>query len=62
MLVMDDNAINEFFGKEGKLSKAIPFFENRREQLTMALAVARSLQKGGHIMVEAGTGTGKSLA
>lgn len=28
----------------------------------MALAVARSLQEGGHLMVEAGTGTGKSLA
>ena len=37
-------------------------FEQRSEQLEMAQDVAESLQHGGTLIVEAGTGTGKSLA
>ena len=37
-------------------------FEQRSEQLDMARDVARALQYGGTLVVEAGTGTGKSLA
>ena len=37
-------------------------FENRIEQLDMARDVAEALQYGGTLIVEAGTGTGKSLA
>lgn len=37
-------------------------FEHRAEQLEMARDVAQSLQQGGTRIVEAGTGTGKSLA
>lgn len=37
-------------------------FENRTEQLDMAQDVAEALQYGGTLIVEAGTGTGKSLA
>ena len=36
--------------------------EPRRQQLEMAIAVADALDGGGRLMVEAGTGTGKSLA
>lgn len=39
-----------------------PGFEHRPEQIAMAHAVARTLSEGGQIIVEAGTGTGKSLA
>ena len=59
---MNEPIMREYFGKDGKLSKAIHQFENRPEQLSMSSAVARSLESGGHLMVEAGTGTGKSLA
>jgi len=52
MLVMDDQTMKEFFGKDGRLSKAIPLFENREEQLTMASSIARSLENGGHLMIE----------
>ncbi len=62
MQVMDVQTINDYFRDGGKLSKSIPGFENRPEQLTMAEAVGRSLIDGGHLMVEAGTGTGKSMA
>ncbi len=37
-------------------------FEHRTEQLEMARDVAETLQNGGTLIVEAGTGTGKSLA
>ena len=37
-------------------------FEHRTEQLDMARDVAETLQHGGTLIVEAGTGTGKSLA
>ena len=37
-------------------------FEERREQVAMARAVTSALNNGGQLLVEAGTGTGKSLA
>jgi len=39
-----------------------PGFEKRTEQVEMARTVAETLNEGGHLVVEAGTGTGKSLA
>ena len=46
----------------GLLSLAFPGFEKRDEQVSMMKAVARSFNQGEHLLVEAGTGTGKSLA
>jgi ATP-dependent DNA helicase DinG len=37
-------------------------YEARPEQLVMARAVARAIEEGSHLMVEAGTGVGKSFA
>src|SRR5690606_30110324 len=37
-------------------------FERRKEQEQMAAAVSEALNEGHHLVVEAGTGTGKSLA
>ena len=45
----------------GLLSEA-KNYEFRPQQLLMAQRVAGTLEKGGHLVVEAGTGTGKSLA
>ena len=53
--------ISAFFSDSGPLSR-FPDFEMRVEQQVMATAVARNLQLGGHLIVEAGTGVGKSLA
>ncbi len=39
-----------------------PDYEQRPQQLSMALAVARALEEGEVLVAEAGTGTGKSLA
>jgi Rad3-related DNA helicase/DNA polymerase III epsilon subunit-like protein len=47
---------------EGPLAAAFPEYEHRESQLQMLLAVAQILERGGRLVVEAGTGTGKSIA
>jgi len=56
-----EREIHEMFSEAGKLSQASNF-EYRPEQQQMATAVARTLEKGRQIVIEAGTGVGKSLA
>ncbi|MEO6052497.1 MAG: DEAD/DEAH box helicase, partial [Chthoniobacterales bacterium] len=56
-----EEEIGEIFSQTGLLSKAANF-EWRKEQEEMARRVARTLEEGGHLVVEAGTGVGKSLA
>ena len=51
-----------FFDTAGPLARAIPDYEPRDTQQTMAGAVADVLDRGGLLLVEAGTGTGKTLA
>ncbi|HSD91192.1 MAG TPA: ATP-dependent DNA helicase [Kofleriaceae bacterium] len=46
----------------GGLERAIPYYEDRVEQRTMSAAVARALEEQRPLIVEAGTGTGKTLA
>jgi ATP-dependent DNA helicase DinG len=53
--------VEHIFSPSGILSKASNF-EYRPQQQQMAVAVARALEEGEHLMVEAGTGVGKSLA
>ena len=53
--------VESIFSPSGLLSRA-KNFEYRPEQQAMAVAVARALDQGGHLAVEAGTGVGKSLA
>jgi len=52
----------QFFGPGGVLSKTHPAYEFRRGQLQMAQAVEQALAEKRHLIVEAGTGTGKTLA
>jgi len=46
----------------GALDRAIPYYEDRAEQRAMSAAVARALEDARPLIVEAGTGTGKTLA
>jgi ATP-dependent DNA helicase DinG len=55
-------SMDQIFGDEGLLSQTLPGYEFRPDQLTMARAVCRSLKNGMPLLLEAGTGTGKSLA
>src|SRR3989440_1661097 len=50
-----------FFSANGLLAKA-KNFEHRPQQQQMAVAIARALEEERHLVVEAGTGVGKSLA
>jgi len=52
----------EILGPNGRIAKRLPSYEHRREQLQMADAVAHAIQRPGHLVVEAGTGVGKSFA
>lgn len=52
--------VEEIFSPSGLLSKS-KNFEYRPEQQQMAVAVARALENKQHLVVEAGTGVGKSL-
>ena len=56
-----EGQVAEFFSSKGPLAKA-KNFEFRPQQQAMAVAVARALERGEHLAVEAGTGVGKSLA
>jgi len=55
-------SLHAFFGPGGLLARTHPAYEFRRGQLQMAEAVERALKEGRHLIVEAGTGTGKTLA
>lgn len=46
----------------GVLSQSLPGYEDRPAQIAMARDVADALESGQHLVVEAGTGTGKSIA
>jgi ATP-dependent DNA helicase DinG len=57
-----DVSLYTFFAPGGVLSKTHPAYEFRRGQLQMAQAVEQALEQKRHLIVEAGTGTGKTLA
>jgi ATP-dependent DNA helicase DinG len=54
--------LHEFFSPGGILSRSPLPYEYRSGQLEMAKAVERALTERRHLIVEAGTGTGKTLA
>jgi len=54
--------MTELFGPGGALADALAGYEPRAEQAALASAVERALDTGRHLLAEAGTGTGKSLA
>src|SRR5438045_162670 len=54
--------MQEAFGPGGALAAALPEYEPRPEQATLAAEVERALATGEHLVAEAGTGVGKSLA
>jgi ATP-dependent DNA helicase DinG len=56
------SASRQFFARGGTLSKWHPNYEFRSGQVEMAEAVESALNDKRHLIVEAGTGTGKTLA
>ena len=58
----DPQAIRALLGPEGPMAERLDDYELRESQLQMTLAIAQLYSRGGRLVVEAGPGTGKSLA
>ncbi len=57
-----ESRVEDVFSEHGILSQNDPFFKPRMGQTQMALAVARCIEQGTTLVVEAGTGVGKTYA
>jgi ATP-dependent DNA helicase DinG len=55
-------SIDEFLGPSGPVARRLEGYEARPQQIAMARAVARAIDSNGRLLVEAGTGVGKSFA
>ena len=62
LLPLDIEEIASIIEYGGPFSKYFNNFEQRPEQIEMIRAIAAAISEGRHLMVEAGTGTGKSFA
>lgn len=56
------DAICRMFTRTGIVGRRLPQYEQRAEQVEMVRAVCEALNEPHHLTVEAGTGTGKSMA
>ncbi len=54
--------MQSIFGPDGLIAKTHSEYEHRPGQIAMAEAVLRAFEEKRHLIVEAGTGTGKTLA
>ena len=59
---IDPEVVASMLEGGGPLARTMPGFEERPEQIAMARSVAEAIDEGRRLIVEAGTGVGKSLA
>lgn len=59
---MDNLSVDRILGPKGLVARRIPAYEHRQQQLDMANSIAAALKNQEHLIVEAGTGVGKSYA
>src|SRR5947209_3950288 len=60
---MPTKVIHDILGPDGAIARRLgKDYEHRPQQLEMAAAVSRAFSEGHHLLVEAGTGVGKSFA
>ncbi|PUE52915.1 helicase [Limnohabitans parvus II-B4] len=57
-----EQRVAETLSSHGSLAQAVPGFQPRAGQTDMAMAVTQTLEQGGQLVVEAGTGVGKTYA
>src|SRR5258708_29573412 len=55
-------SLERVFAPEGPLAAAIPGYRRRSGQMEMSEAIAATIESTGHLVAEAGTGTGKTFA
>lgn len=58
----DGLTVDSILGPGGRISRRLPNYEPRQQQLSMSRKVAEALEGRQHLIAEAGTGTGKSFA
>ena len=51
----------DILGSQGRIADQLPHYEARPEQLAMSAAVDKAIRNRRHLIVEAGTGVGKSF-
>jgi len=54
--------VSDILGPDGPVASRLPHYEERPQQVRMAESVAAAREAGRHLLVEAGTGVGKSFA
>lgn len=59
---MTDTQIDSIFAPKGALAGHVPSFRARSQQVEMAQAIAQAITENKQLIVEAGTGTGKTFA
>ncbi|MEA3337475.1 MAG: helicase C-terminal domain-containing protein [Chloroflexota bacterium] len=59
---LDVDLLAAFLEPDGPLARTFPAYEHRAPQVDMLRAVAEAFNHGDHLLIEAGTGTGKSMA
>ncbi len=62
LVPLDEEEITALLGPKGPLAQKLPRYEERAEQVEMLRGMVRAFNHDHIYMVEAGTGTGKSLA
>jgi ATP-dependent DNA helicase DinG len=60
MILQDE--LEQILGPQGAIAANHPFYEYRPGQILMARAILAAIEQGRHLCIEAGTGTGKTLA
>lgn len=58
----EQRLVTEALSPDGCIAQVMPGFESRPQQLAMALDLTEALGRGDHVLAEAGTGLGKSIA
>ena len=59
---LDEDKIGRLLSRDGPFAEAFQGFEHRPQQEEMLAAVTRAIHNGDHLVVEGGTGVGKSMA
>lgn len=59
---LEAQEVRRFFAPDGPMGRAFPGYEQRAPQVAMSEAVAETFNTGEPLLVEAGTGVGKSMA
>ncbi|MCB2180196.1 DNA polymerase III subunit epsilon [bacterium] len=62
LIPLDIEEVSSILDRGGLFSKHFPQFEHRQEQIELCQHISEALSEGLHILAEAGTGVGKSLA